>query len=144
MIKSFRELKKFLLAYLIYNEGIETIIIMASIFSADVLKMKSDEIILFFLMIQGIAIFGSLIFGLLADIIGSKSTILISLIIWSFIVLWAFSLGIIWNQKTEYVEVLKTGLSSTPRSSIATLLLGTHAFITLLKTAFSSSPGVGR
>lgn len=102
MIKSFRELKKFLLAYLIYNEGIETIIIMASIFSADVLKMKSDEIILFFLMIQGIAIFGSLIFGLLADTIGSKNTILISLIIWSSIVLWAFRLGIIWNQNTEY------------------------------------------
>lgn len=101
-IKTFKELTKFLLAYLIYNDGIETVIVMASIFGADVLKMETGEIILFFLMIQGIAFFGSLIFGYLADAIGNKKTVMISLGIWSFIVLWAFRLGIIWDPKTEY------------------------------------------
>jgi UMF1 family MFS transporter len=101
-VKNFRELGKFLLAYFIYNEGIETVIIMASIFGADVLKMNTEEIILFFLIIQGIAILGSLIFGFLADTIGNKKTIILSLAIWSFIVLWAFRLGIIWDPKSEY------------------------------------------
>lgn len=101
-IKNFRELEKFLLAYFIYNEGIETVIIMASIFGADVLKMETGEIIIFFLVIQGIAIFGSLIFGFLADNIGNKKAIFISLVIWSFIVLWAFNLGIILDSKSEY------------------------------------------
>ncbi|MEW6377754.1 MAG: MFS transporter [Thermodesulfobacteriota bacterium] len=101
-IKTFRELTKFLVAYLIYNDGIETVIIMASIFGADVLRMETGEIILFFLMIQGIAFFGSLVFGYLADTIGNKRTVMISLGIWSIIVLWAFQLGVIWEPKTEY------------------------------------------
>ncbi len=101
-IKTFRELTKFLVAYLIYNDGIETVIVMASIFGAEVLGMETGEIILFFLMVQGIAIFGSLIFGYLADAIGNKKAVMISLGIWSFIVIWAFSLGILWDPKTEY------------------------------------------
>jgi UMF1 family MFS transporter len=101
-IKTFKELTKFLVAYLIYNDGIETVIVMASIFGAEVLGMETGEIILFFLMIQGIAFFGSLIFGFLADAIGNKRTVMISLGIWSLIVLWAFRLGIIWDPKTEY------------------------------------------
>jgi UMF1 family MFS transporter len=101
-IKTFRELTKFLVAYLIYNDGIETVIIMASIFGAEVLGMKTDELILFFLMVQGIAFFGSLIFGFLADAIGNKKTVMISLVIWSLIVIWAYQLGVVWDPKTEY------------------------------------------
>jgi UMF1 family MFS transporter len=101
-VKTFNELTKFLVAYLIYNDGIETVIIMASIFGAEVLGMETGEIILFFLMIQGIAFLGSLLFGFLADAIGNKKAVMISLTIWSLIVIWAFQLGVIWDPKTEY------------------------------------------
>lgn len=101
-IRTFKELTKFLAAYLIYNEGIETVIVMASIFGAQVIGMETGEIILFFLMVQGIAFFGSLFFGFLADVLGNKRTIMISLVIWSLIVVWAFQLGIFWDPKTEY------------------------------------------
>ena len=101
-IKTFSQLTKFLIAYLIYNDGIETVIVMASIFGAEVLGMETGEIILYFLMIQGIAFFGSLFFGFLADAIGNKKTVMISLGVWSLIVLWAFRLGIIWEPKTEF------------------------------------------
>jgi len=121
-IKSFRELTKFLVAYLIYNEGIETVIVMASIFGAEVLGMETNELILFFLMVQGIAFVGSMIFGFLADAIGNKRTIMITLGIWSLIVLWAFQLGIIWDPKTEYwilgvlVAIVMGGSQATSRS----------------------------
>lgn len=101
-IKTFRQLTKFLIAYLIYNDGIETVIVMASIFGAEVLRMETGEIILYFLMIQGIAFIGSLIFGYMADSIGNKKAVMISLIVWSLVVLWAFRLGIFWEPKTEY------------------------------------------
>ena len=101
-IKTFRELTKFLIGYLVYNDGIETVIVMASIFGAQVLGMATDEIILFFLMIQAIAFLGSLFFGFLADAIGNKKTIMISLGIWSFIVIWASQLGRVTDPKTEY------------------------------------------
>ena len=121
-MKSFRELTKFLVAYLIYNEGIETVIIMASIFGAEVLGMETNELILFFLMVQGIAFVGSMIFGFLADAIGNKRTIMITLGIWSVIVLWAFLLGIIWDPKTEYwilgvlVAIVMGGSQAASRS----------------------------
>jgi MFS transporter, UMF1 family len=101
-IRTFRELTKFLVAYLIYNDGIETVIVMASIFGAQVLGMETGEIILFFLMIQGIAFFGSLLFGFLADAMGNKKAVMICLGIWSLIVIWAFRLGVVWEPKTEY------------------------------------------
>jgi len=101
-IRTFRELTKFLVAFLIYNDGIETVIVMASIFGAEVLGMETGEIIVFFLMIQGVAFVGSLIFGFLADAIGNKRTVMISLGIWSLIVLWAYRLGIVLDPKTEY------------------------------------------
>lgn len=101
-VRNFGELTKFLVAFLIYNDGIETVIVMASIFGAEVLKMTTGEIILYFLMIQGIAFWGSLLFGYLADKIGNKRTILIALAVWSLVVIWAFRLGLIWDPKTEY------------------------------------------
>jgi UMF1 family MFS transporter len=101
-IRTFRELAKFLVAFLIYNDGIETVIVMASIFGAEVLGMGTEELIVFFLMVQGIAFAGSLVFGTLSDAVGNKITILISLAVWSGIVLWAYRLGVIWDSKTEY------------------------------------------
>jgi UMF1 family MFS transporter len=64
--------------------------------------MKTNELILFFLMIQGIAFGGAMIFGFLADVFGNKRTVIVTLGIWSLIVLWAFQLGIVWDPKTEY------------------------------------------
>lgn len=101
-IKQYRELSKFLLAFLIYNDGIETVIVMASIFGAEVVGMETDEIIIYFLMIHFIAFIGSIVFGHFADALGKKSAIIISLIIWSFVSIWAYFLGIIWDIKTEY------------------------------------------
>jgi UMF1 family MFS transporter len=40
--------------------------------------------------------------GAVADAIGNKRTVIISLAIWSLIVIWAFCLGVIWDPKTEY------------------------------------------
>ena len=101
-IKHHKELFKFLLAFLIYNDGIETVIIMTSIFGAEVVKMETGEIIMFFLMIQFIAFAGSMIFGHFADSMGKKVAIIISLVIWTFISIWAYFIGIIWDIKTEY------------------------------------------
>jgi len=101
-IRNFKELTKFLVSFLIYNDGIQTVIVMASIFGDEVLQMETGELIIYFLMIQGMAFIGSLIFGYLSDWLGNKKTILISLFVWSFVVIWAFRLGIIWHPKTEY------------------------------------------
>jgi len=101
-VSNYRELSKFLVAFLIYNDGIQTVIIMASIFGAEVLGMGTEELIVFFLVVQGTAFVGSLVFGLLADGLGNKRTILLTLVVWILVVVWAYVLGLFWSPKSEY------------------------------------------
>jgi MFS transporter, UMF1 family len=101
-IRNFRQLGRFLLAYLCYNEGVETVIIMASIFAAEVVGFKEQELILFFLFIQATAFLGALLVGRLADAWGNKPAILLTLVIWLIVILWAFFLGFLGDMKKEY------------------------------------------
>lgn len=125
-IRRYRQLVRFLIAFLLFNDGIETVIIMASIFGAEVVGMSPAELVLFFLIIQGMAMLGSFFFGWLADIIGNKRTLLITLVIWVAVVLWAFKLGWLAGLKTDYYLIgLLAGLvlggsQSTARAMQAT------------------------
>jgi UMF1 family MFS transporter len=81
--KTLPEAMKYLVSYLLYNDGIQTVIAVSAIFAAEELGMGSTNLILVILMIQFVAFFGALGFGWLAGKLGTKNTILLSLIIWS-------------------------------------------------------------
>jgi UMF1 family MFS transporter len=85
------EAMKFLVAYLFYNDGVQTVIAVSAIFAAVELKFSSTNLILVILMIQFVAYLGALGFGRLAGYIGAKRAILISLIIWSATVIYAMT-----------------------------------------------------
>jgi MFS transporter, UMF1 family len=82
----------FLVAYLIYNDGIQTVIVVSTAFAADELGVATDVLLTLVLMIQFVAFFGALGFGRLAERIGAKKSILIALVIWSGIVIFAYAL----------------------------------------------------
>lgn len=86
-ISMYKNVGKFLLAYFIYVDAINTVIIFSSSFARHTLKMQIDEIIIFFLLVQTAAIIGSVIFGILSDHIGQKITLNITLILWLSIVI---------------------------------------------------------
>lgn len=92
-IKRFRQLWRFLLAYLLFNDGIETVIIMASIFGDQELKMGQSQLIVYFLMIQITAFFGSVLFGKLTEKHGNMRMLISSLLIWCLVVIAAFFTG---------------------------------------------------
>jgi len=81
---------RFLLAFFLYNDAIITIIAFASIFASSLLKMTDAEVIYFFIIVQSTAIFGAFIFGIIADHIGPKKTITITLIIWLAVIIGAY------------------------------------------------------
>jgi MFS transporter, UMF1 family len=81
----------FLVAYLLYNDGIQTVISLSSQFGSEELGMTASELPQLFLMVQFVAFFGALAFGMLARRIGAKRSIIISLVIWSGVVLYAYS-----------------------------------------------------
>jgi MFS transporter, UMF1 family len=94
-IKHFPETLKFLLAYFLYNDGIQTVIAVSSIFAAAPLirggvGLDQSTLIVAILMIQFMAFFGALFWGRLAKWIGAKQSIIVALVIWLGVVLFAF------------------------------------------------------
>jgi UMF1 family MFS transporter len=81
---------RYLLAYLIYNDGIQTVIVVATAFAADELGVETTSLLLLVLLIQFMAVGGALFFGYLARRIGAKRTIMVSLFIWSGLVIYAY------------------------------------------------------
>jgi UMF1 family MFS transporter len=94
-LKNFPETLKFLLAYFLYNDGIQTVIAVASTFAAAPIarggiELSQDTLIAVILMIQFVAFFGALFWGRLAEWIGAKQSILVSLVIWAGVVIYAY------------------------------------------------------
>ncbi len=81
-IKRYRELVKLLIAFLVYNDGIVTVIGFAVIYARDTVGFTKDEITTMFIVLNVVAAAGALSFGRLADRIGQKRAIFISLTIW--------------------------------------------------------------
>ncbi|MCY7400699.1 MAG: MFS transporter [Nocardioides sp.] len=76
----------FLLAYLFFNDGIQTVIASASVYGAEELGHSQTILIATILMVQFVAFGGALLFGRLAARNGAKNTILAGLGIWMVIV----------------------------------------------------------
>jgi len=94
-MKNFPETLKYLLAYFLYNDGIQTVIAVSSTFAAAPLirggvGMDQSTLIIVILMIQFMAFFGALLWGKLANWVGSKRSIIVSLVIWAGVVIYAY------------------------------------------------------
>ncbi|HVF89098.1 MAG TPA: MFS transporter [Blastocatellia bacterium] len=87
----YRHTMLFLLAYLLYNDGIQTIIALAAQFGAEELKLEQGNLTGAILMVQFVAIFGATIFNYVARAVGTKRAIIISLVIWTATVVYAYS-----------------------------------------------------
>ncbi|WP_062646625.1 MFS transporter [Streptomyces maremycinicus] len=73
----------FLLAYLIYNDGIQTVISQASVYGSEELGLGQSTLIGAVLLVQVLAVAGALGMGRLARTYGAKRTILGSLAAWT-------------------------------------------------------------
>lgn len=88
----------FLIAYLFYNDGIQTVILTSSAFLSQELFTQADRdanldqafLIQIFLVAQISALVGALAFERIARFLGAKKTIILSLIIWCAIVIYAY------------------------------------------------------
>lgn len=107
-VRNFPETLKFLLAYFLYNDGIQTVIAVASTFAAAPLirggvGLSQDTLIAVILMIQFVAFGGALFWGRLASWIGAKQSIIVSLVIWSGVVIFAYGGMQGENRVTEFI-----------------------------------------
>ena len=80
----------FLLAFLIYNDGIQTVIALASQFGTEELRLPQSALIVTILIVQFLAFGGALLLGAVAERIGARKTVLIALVGWLGVILAAF------------------------------------------------------
>ena len=86
---------RFLLAYLLYNDGIQTVFASAAVFAAAPLVrgglgIEQGMLTQVILMIQFVAFGGALLFGRIAIRIGAKRALIIGLVIWTVVVIYAY------------------------------------------------------
>ncbi len=81
----------FLAAYLLYNDGIQTVIALSSQFGQEELGLPIATLTTVILMVQFVAFFGAILFNTLARIITTKRAIMLSLVIWSGTLIYAYA-----------------------------------------------------
>ncbi|HEV8677146.1 MAG TPA: MFS transporter [Methylomirabilota bacterium] len=82
----------FLVAFLCYNDGVQTVINMSSQFGQEELGLPLATLTQIILMVQFVAFFGALLFNQVAKVLGSKRAIMLSLVIWTGTVVYAYAL----------------------------------------------------
>ncbi|MFF8319898.1 MFS transporter [Streptomyces bobili] len=89
LVATYRDMRRhpltlaFLLAYLVYNDGIQTVISQASVYGSEELGLSQSTLIGAILLVQVLAVAGALTMGRLSRTYGAKRTILGSLVAWT-------------------------------------------------------------
>ncbi len=119
-IQRYRELVKLLIAFLVYNDGIVTVIGFAAIYAIDTVGFTSGDILKMFIILNVVAAAGALLFGRIADWIGQKRAIFISLTIWIIAVFIAYFAK---DKTTFWVAATLVGIGMGSCQSVTRSLL---------------------
>lgn len=88
-VKAVPFLGVFLMAFFLYNDAVQTTISQATNLANELLGMELTQVLQAGMMIQFVAIFGSLLFLFLEKKFSTKTAVLIALVNWCFILIWA-------------------------------------------------------
>jgi len=89
-VRHFKEFVKFIIAFLIYNDGILMTMNFAAILGAVLFGLQQQELIIFMIIVQVTSVVGAYIFGLLASDFGGKPSLVISLLLMTAAVFWLY------------------------------------------------------
>jgi UMF1 family MFS transporter len=90
LLKETKRLRRFLIAFFVYNTGVRTIMLIANLFGSDTLHLKADDLILTILIIQFVAVGGAYLFSLIAKKRGDVYMLKWAIITWIGICIGAF------------------------------------------------------
>ena len=97
-VRKYPVLALFLLGFLVYNDGVQTMISQSSLFAIEVLSMTAGELAMVVLMIQFIALPGAVLVGYLADRYSHKAALIGCLLIWIALLIGAYFI----NTKAQF------------------------------------------
>ncbi len=120
-LKQFRQVARFLVARLIYNDGLVTIFAFGGIYAAGTFGMSIAEVIKFGVVLNVASGAGALLFGFVDDRIGGKRTIQVTLV-----ALMAATILAVWapNRTWFWVAGIMIGIFVGPNQSASRSLMG--------------------
>lgn len=120
----FREFLKFMLAYLVFNDGVIMALDFAAIIGAVLYGLNQQDLIIFVIIVQATNIAGAYLFGQLVDHIGGKRSLSLSLVL-----LIAIVLGLYFNTSTTmfYVIGALAGFAMAGVQSVSRTMVGLFA-----------------
>ena len=89
-----KQLLLFVLAYVFYIDGVQTVINVSAIYSSETLQISTTFIAVLLLVVQFMAFFGALLFGRLSRRIGPKRSVLMALVVWTGVLVAAYNLPV--------------------------------------------------
>ncbi len=101
-----QQLKLFLISFFLFSVGVQTIILMASVFGTKELELPRINLIIVILLVQIVAIFGAFFFSRLSSLIGNISALKVTIVIWAIVCVIAYSL----DKSQENVDLYFYGL----------------------------------
>ncbi|HET9066544.1 MAG TPA: MFS transporter [Gemmatimonadales bacterium] len=120
-LRHFRQVVRFLVARLIYNDGLVTIFAFGGIYAAGTFNMSIAEVIMFGVVLNVASGIGALVFGFVDDRIGGKRTIQVTLV-----ALMTATMLAVWapNRTWFWVAGIMIGIFVGPNQSASRSLMG--------------------
>jgi UMF1 family MFS transporter len=89
-VKHFREFIKFIIAFLLYNDGIIAALDFAAILGGVLYGMEQEQLIVMMIIVQVASVVGAYLFGMLAEGLGAKYSLIISLVMMIGLMVWLY------------------------------------------------------
>ena len=102
-VRKYPETLKFLIAYLFYNDGIQTVIAISGTYAILELKLTEISLVIAILIVQVMALAGALLLAKLSNKVGAKKVILLTLVIWTVMVIITYALPA--GQQNPYLAI---------------------------------------
>jgi UMF1 family MFS transporter len=90
-------MRRFLTSYLIYEDGVNTVVTFAGVFAAKTLGFSFTEIILLFMLVQISALVGSAAWARATDMRGPRLVVRVTLVQWALVTVLAFFVPTKWH-----------------------------------------------
>lgn len=87
-VKNYKEFIKFIIAFLVFNDGIMMTLNFAAIIGAVLFGMTQEQLIIFMIIVQVTSVAGAYIFGMIAHRWSSKNSLVFSLLLMIAAVVW--------------------------------------------------------
>lgn len=123
-VRHYREFIKFIIAFLIYNDGIMMALNFAAIIGAVLFGMTQQQLIIFMIIIQITSVAGAYLFGILADRWSSKRSLVLSLTLMIGAIVWML---FVQNVTVFFVIGALAGFALTGVQSVSRTLVGQFA-----------------